>query len=168
MSKLSGLFRKPADDADRETGDELPAPGGNVFTLLFVDHEENVLNALRRIFLEENYHILTAQSAAEALEILEGNEVHLIVSDHRMPLMTGAELLKKVKDRWPDIIRIMLTGYADVQSIMGAVNEGAVYKFITKPWHDEDLRLTVSIALQQYVLIQENRQLKEITKVEKA
>ena len=135
-----------------------------IFTLLFVDDEENVLNALRRIFLEENYTILTAGSALKALEIMESRPINLIVSDHRMPGMTGGELLKTVREKYPETIRIMLTGFADVNSIMGAVKEGAVYKFITKPWNDEDLRLTVSLALQQFVLMQENRKLKDLAR----
>ena len=163
------LFRSPAKGDPREpSGDETPADEGagkgEVFTLLFVDDEIGVLNALRRIFLDENYTVFTATSADEALEVMNREKVNLVVSDHRMPGMTGAQLLKEIKEKWPDTIRIMLTGYADVQSIMGAVNEGAVYKFITKPWNDEDLRLTVSLALQQYVLIQENRQLRDLTK----
>jgi type II secretory ATPase GspE/PulE/Tfp pilus assembly ATPase PilB-like protein/RNA polymerase subunit RPABC4/transcription elongation factor Spt4 len=79
-------------------------------------------------------------------------------------MVLGSELLREIKNRWPETIRIMLTGYADIQAVMGAVNEGAVYKFITKPWNDEDLRLTVSLALQQYILIQENKKLKELAK----
>jgi type II secretory ATPase GspE/PulE/Tfp pilus assembly ATPase PilB-like protein/FixJ family two-component response regulator len=138
--------------------------GEQGFNLLFVDDEEGVLHALRRIFLEENYQIFTASSGDKALAIMEKSRVHLVISDHRMPGMTGAELLKTIKLKWPETIRIMLTGYADVQSIMGAVKEGAVYKFITKPWNEEDLRLTVSLALQQYVLMQENRKLKEISR----
>ncbi|MDK9717307.1 MAG: ATPase, T2SS/T4P/T4SS family [Trichlorobacter sp.] len=134
------------------------------FTLLFVDDEEGVLHALRRIFIDENYTILTATSGDKAIGILEERQVHLLISDHRMPGMTGAELLKTVRERWPETIRIMLTGYADVNSIMGAVKEGAVYKFITKPWNDEDLRLTVSLALQQYLLMHENRHLKELAR----
>jgi type II secretory ATPase GspE/PulE/Tfp pilus assembly ATPase PilB-like protein len=81
-----------------------------------------------------------------------------------MTEMSGAELLREIKERWPQTIRIMLTGQADISAIMGAVNEGAVYKFITKPWNDDDLRLTVSIALQQYSLLQENKRLKNIAK----
>jgi type II secretory ATPase GspE/PulE/Tfp pilus assembly ATPase PilB-like protein/FixJ family two-component response regulator/RNA polymerase subunit RPABC4/transcription elongation factor Spt4 len=138
--------------------------GQEPFTLLFVDDEDGVLNALRRIFMDENYTILTANSADKALKIMEERQVQLLISDHRMPDMTGAELLKLVRERWPETIRIMLTGYADVNSIMGAVKEGAVYKFITKPWNDEDLRLTVSLALQQYVLMHENRHLKELAR----
>ena len=168
MSRYAELFRnisgKPQGQGN-DSGDaqelELSAQV-DVFTLLFVDDEDNVLNSLRRIFIDENYTILTANSAAMALEIMEGQQVHLIISDHRMPGMTGAEMLKLVKEKYPETIRIMLTGYADVNSIMGAVKDGAVYKFITKPWNDEDLRLTVSLALQQYVLIKENRKLKDI------
>lgn len=132
------------------------------FTLLFVDDEENVLNALRRIFSDENYTILTATSGLKALEIMDSRPVHLVMSDHRMPGMTGVELLVALREKYPEVIRIMLTGYADASSIMGAVKDGAVYKFITKPWNDDDLRLTVSLALQQYVLMQENRKLKAL------
>jgi len=138
------------------------------FTLLFVDDEEGVLHALRRIFIDENYTILTANSAEKALHLLEERPVHLVMTDHRMPGMTGAELLKTVRERWPEMIRIMLTGYADVNSIMGAVKEGAVYKFITKPWNDEDLRLTVALALQQYLLMHENRHLKDLARQQQA
>lgn len=171
MSKYAGLFREMGNDP-AAAGDgsvlEIDAPSQSQFTLLFVDDEENVLSALKRIFMEENYTILTAVSAAQALALLEQHPVQLVVSDHRMPGMTGAELLKRIKETWPDVIRIMLTGYADVNSIMGAVKDGAVYKFITKPWNDEDLRLTVSLALQQYVLIQENRKLKDVAKHQQA
>jgi len=169
MSKIANLFRSAAGeppDAGRvreESPDDLMARKDG-FTLLFVDDEEGVVTALKRIFLAENYRILTARSGFEALTILAAEEVQLVVTDHRMPGMTGAQLLKEIKNRWPSVIRIMLTGFADVQSVMGAVNEGAVYKFITKPWNDEDLRLTVSLALQQYVLIKENKKLKEVNK----
>lgn len=163
----SQLF-KSATSATKTPDDALElesqTPGQEPFTLLFVDDEEGVLNALRRIFMDENYTILTANSAEKALRVLEERQVQLLISDHRMPGMTGAELLKTVRERWPETIRIMLTGYADVNSIMGAVKEGAVYKFITKPWNDEDLRLTVSLALQQYVLMHENRHLKELAR----
>ncbi|MBW4053885.1 MAG: Flp pilus assembly complex ATPase component TadA [Proteobacteria bacterium] len=171
MSKYAGLFRDMVNDSAVDKSNvsaEVDSKSRTDFTLLFVDDEENVLSSLKRIFMEENYMILTATSAARALEIMEAQPVQLIVSDHRMPGMTGAEMLKRIKESWPETIRIMLTGYADVNSIMGAVKDGAVYKFITKPWNDEDLRLTVSLALQQYVLIQENRQLKEVAKHQQA
>lgn len=169
MSKYSELFRTTAKTTPAEIDAQQPAPSAQAkeetgFSLLFVDDEAGVISALKRIFIDENYSILTATSGPEALSLMDKGKVHLVISDHRMPGMTGAQLLKEIKQKWPETIRIMLTGYADVQSIMGAVNEGAVYKFITKPWNDEDLRLTVSLALQQYILIQENKQLKELTK----
>ncbi|MBI5233133.1 MAG: Flp pilus assembly complex ATPase component TadA [Deltaproteobacteria bacterium] len=169
MSKYAGLFKTAEKDRQGETpAPETPSNGQQPFTVLFVDDEENVLHALRRIFIEENYEIFTASSGKEALDIMENRVVHLVISDHKMPEMPGSELLRNIKERWPETIRIMLTGYADIQSIMGAVNEGAVYKFITKPWNDEDLRITVSIALQQYALIQENKKLKEVAKQQQA
>lgn len=160
MSRYSQLFKTAAKGEEREAQE----PAAKSFGVLFVDDEAGVLSAMRRIFMEENYRLFTAASGAEALTVMEENEVQLIVSDHRMPGMTGAELLKTVKERWPQVIRIMLTGHADVNSVMGAVKDGAVYKFITKPWNDDDLRLTVSLALQQYVLMQENQNLKELTR----
>jgi len=114
--------------------------------------------------MEENYGSMSAASAKEALCPHRKVACNLIISDHRMTEMSGAELLREIKERWPQTIRIMLTGQADISAIMGAVNEGAVYKFITKPWNDDDLRLTVSIALQQYSLLQENKRLKNIAK----
>ena len=162
MPRYAEFFKRTAGPDSRPD----PPDGAKAqkYTLLFVDDEENVLKALKRIFLFENYEILTASGGEAALRAMEQARVHLIVSDHRMPGMTGSELLKRVKERWPETIRIMLTGHADIQAIMGAVNEGAVYKFITKPWSDEDMRITVSIALQQYSLAQENRKLKEIAR----
>lgn len=167
MAKYAELFKAVKKEVSGDefiNSGEAYVPEQRRFTLLFVDDEENVLHALRRIFLDENYEILTATSGEDALKIMENTVVHLIISDHKMPGMLGSELLREIKNRWPETIRIMLTGHADIQAIMGAVNEGAVYKFITKPWNDEDLHLTVSLALQQYVLIQENRKLKEIAK----
>ena len=163
MSRFASLFLD-----DTRTDGEAPPPeppessAPEPYRLLFVDDEVNVLKSMRRIFRRENYELLTAGSGAEALELLEKHQpVHVIVSDHRMPGMTGTELLKQVKTRYPRTIRIMLTGYADTDAVMGAVNEGAVYKFITKPWNDDDLRLTVGLALEQYDLIRENRSLKQ-------
>ena len=167
MKSYSHLFKPAGADtkaAFESIDADLDNPTPEQFCLLFVDDEPNVLTALKRIFLEENYTILTADSGAQALQLLAQQPVHLVISDHRMPGMSGAELLKLIKEQYPQTIRIMLTGYADVNSIMGAVKEGAVYKFITKPWNDEDLRLTVSLALQQYVLMYENRRLKELAK----
>ncbi|ACL02009.1 Protein with response regulator receiver domain [Desulfatibacillum aliphaticivorans] len=158
MPKLASLFMGgKAQEAKEVTSLKKES---SRYAILFVDDEPHVLKAMRRIFRKENYRLLTAESAEEALETLRAARVHVIVSDHRMPGMQGADLLRKVKELYPQTIRIMLTGHADVNAIMGAINEGAVYKFITKPWNDDDLRITVGLALEQYDLIKENVYLK--------
>ncbi len=133
-------------------------------TLLFVDDEENIQRSLQRVFRKEGYNILAASSGKEGLEKIAQNQVDLILSDHRMPQMTGVEFLKEVKKTSPDTVRIILTGYADAQAAMDAINKGEVYRYITKPWNDEDLKITVKRALQQYDLTLENRRLNELTK----
>ncbi len=134
--------------------------GEKKYTILFVDDEREILSALVRIFRKEPYRILTAQSAAKAWQLLKEKTVHVIVSDLRMPHFSGAKLLEKAKTVFPDVMRIMLTGYADIDSVMEAVNQGAVYKFITKPWNDQDLKLSIRLALVQHDLQAENRRLK--------
>ena len=127
-----------------------------------MDDEPNVLNALRRVFRQENYIILAAGNGREALNLLEKEPCQLMISDYMMPGINGADLLKRVKEKYPEMIRIMLTGHADTGAVMGAIKEGAVYKFILKPWNDDDLRVTVGLALEQYDLIQKNRALTKI------
>jgi type II secretory ATPase GspE/PulE/Tfp pilus assembly ATPase PilB-like protein/FixJ family two-component response regulator/predicted RNA-binding Zn-ribbon protein involved in translation (DUF1610 family) len=168
MSRFASLFlNDQPEDAAREPA-AADQQANSVYKILFVDDEANVLKAMRRIFRRENYVLLTAGSGPEALSLLQKEApVQVVVSDHRMPEMNGTEILKKVKAKYPGTIRIMLTGYADTDAVMGAVNEGAVYKFITKPWNDDDLRLTVSLALEQYDLIQENTSLKKQTTSQK-
>ena len=129
--------------------------------LLLVDDEEGILNALVRLLRREGYRLHTARSGPEALRILEQTPIHLVLADQRMPGMTGVELMKEIKARYPDVIRIVLSGYADVDTITQAVNEGEVYRFLTKPWDDETLKVTLRQSLHQYDLIQENRSLTE-------
>ena len=161
MARFASLFLNDDTEGENPAAAPTDPTDSGKYRILFVDDEANVLKSMRRIFRHENYELLTAASAAEALTLLERHQpVHVIVSDHRMPAMTGTELLKQVKATYPKTIRIMLTGYADTDAVMGAVNEGAVYKFITKPWNDDDLRLTVSLALEQYDLMRENASLK--------
>ena len=131
-------------------------------TVLFVDDEENVLNTLRRMFRRDPYRVLLAGSGAQALEMIEGGErPSVIVSDQRMPGMTGAEFLEKAKGILPDSIRIVLTGYSDLDAAMDAINRGGVYRYILKPWNDADLRLTVRDALERCELVRQNRALTE-------
>lgn len=125
-------------------------------TLLLVDDEENILAALRRLLRRDGYRILSATSGTEGLQLLETYPVDVIISDQRMPQMTGVEFLRKAKTSFPDTIRIVLSGYTELQSIIDAVNEGAVYKFLTKPWDDDLLRGHVQEAFRQKKLADEN------------
>jgi diguanylate cyclase (GGDEF)-like protein/PAS domain S-box-containing protein len=118
--------------------------------LLLVDDETNILNALNRALRRDGYRILTATCAEEALEILGREEIDVIVSDQRMPGMTGTELLSRVKEMYPDIVRIVLSGYTDLAAITNAINEGAIYKFLTKPWTDEELRTQIRDAFRMH------------------
>jgi DNA-binding NtrC family response regulator len=108
-------------------------------TVLFVDDEERVVSLLRVMFLG-SYNVLTATSGQDALRILRERAVHVIVSDQRMPGLAGIELLSKVRELSPNTVRILLTGYADLAAMVGSINEGAVYRFINKPWDNEELR----------------------------
>ncbi len=131
-------------------------------TLLIVDDESNVLRSLKRLLFETDYRVLTAESGDEGLKMFENeSSIQLVVSDYRMPEMNGVEFLKRVKELHPDTIRIILSGYADVIAIVEAINDGQVYKFISKPWNDQDLLTTVMRAFEQYSLVQENRHLNE-------
>lgn len=130
-------------------------------TVLCVDDERNILSALKRLLRKENYRLLTGNSGKEGLEILAENEVHVVVSDQRMPEMNGTEFLKEVRKGYPNILRIILTGYTDVDTITEAINEGHIYKFFLKPWNDHNLKLEIRQALEQYDLIQANKELHE-------
>ncbi len=134
----------------------------NSARILFVDDERNVLRSLERLFLEEEYEIFTAASGQEGLETLEqSGPFQLIVSDYRMPAMNGVEFLSEVCLRWPETERIILSGYADTAAIVAAINEGQIYKFIAKPWNDDDLLRTIHEVLDRYELRASNRRLLE-------
>ncbi len=128
--------------------------------ILCVDDEENVLKALRRLFMDEDYDIITASSGEDGLDELDKNpDIQVVISDYRMPGMNGVDFLKEVYGRRPETIRIVLSGYADTAAIVSAINEGQIYKFIPKPWNDDDLRVTIAKALELYFLQQENKSL---------
>ncbi|MDY0163141.1 response regulator [Desulfobotulus sp.] len=133
----------------------------NKACILCVDDEVNILQALRRLLRKEDYCMLTAENGAEALRILEKEEVHVILSDQRMPGMSGTELFSRVREQWPHILRIILSGYTDVDSITEAINKGHIYKFLLKPWNDQNLRLEIRQALDQYALARTNRELQQ-------
>jgi two-component system NtrC family sensor kinase len=139
---------------------------GEWIKILCVDDEPNVLNALRRLFMDDQYTMLTATSARDGLELLGQNNVQIVISDYRMPNMNGVEFLKEVRKRWPDTIRIVLSGYADAASVVSAVNEGQIYKFVPKPWNDDELKIIISHAIERYYLFKKNVELtSELLKV---
>ena len=141
--------------------DTVDASPSTPYQLLLVDDEPSILAALRRVFQRENYQLHFARNGVEAIKILASQEIHLIISDFMMPEMNGSELLTKVRERWPATIRIMLTGHANTEAVMGSIRDGAVYRFILKPWNDDDLRLTIALALEQHALQQRNRTLEQ-------
>jgi DNA-binding NtrC family response regulator len=119
------------------------------YKLLIVDDELANIRLLERLFRQE-YFCLTASSGEEAMELLDQHEVAVIITDQRMPGMTGVELLKRSADRRPHMVRILLTGYTDLEALIEAVNCGLVYMYINKPWNNDDLKLRVSRAVEHY------------------
>lgn len=126
--------------------------------LLIVDDEKEILRSLKLTFTED-HEVFTASSGAEALKILQQQDIALIITDQRMPVMTGVELLKQVIQINPQIIRIILTGYTDTAALIEAINQGHIYQYITKPWERQDFRLVVRRALETYELEIENQRL---------
>lgn len=131
--------------------------------ILCVDDEPNILSSLRRLFRTKGYHVLTADGGNAGLDILKTESVDLVISDMRMPEMDGACFLEHVQARWPDTIRLLLTGYADIQSTIDAINRGKIYHYIAKPWDDNDLLLIVRQAIEREFLEREKRRLEELT-----
>ncbi len=125
--------------------------------VLFVDDEANVLSALRRSLRREPYECLFAEGPDEALEVLKEKEVDLVVSDHLMPSMDGLTFLKHVRDMYPHVVRVILTGHADLQMAIEAINEGEVFRFLTKPWNDLELKVALKHMLDFIELRRENQ-----------
>ncbi len=128
-------------------------------TLLLVDDEENIVAALRRLLRAEGWRVLSATSAEQALQLMARHEVDVILSDQRMPSMTGVELLRRARQLYPETIRLVLSGYTGLQSITDAINEGAIYKFLAKPWDDEQLRTHLREAFALKEMADQNRRL---------
>jgi len=145
--ELAALVRE-----NRAQPDQAPAPDDKVQTLLIVDDDVNVLTALHRLFRRDNYRVLTASSPAEGFELLALYRVQVILCDQRMPMMNGTEFLSKVKEMYPETIRIILSGYTGVDSVLDSINRGAIYRFYTKPWHDQQLRENIRLAFRHYWL----------------
>lgn len=131
--------------------------------ILCVDDEPNILASLRRLFRAQGYHVITAESGKEGLEKLEAGPVDIVISDMRMPEMDGARFLERVRESRPETLRLLLTGYADIDSILAAINRGEIYRYITKPWDDNDILLIVRHAIERKGLEQEKQRLEALT-----
>ena len=119
------------------------------YTILCVDDEQQVLSSLERMLRLKSYEVLTADSGAKGLEILEHEHVDVVIADQRMPEMTGSEFLRIVREQYPNTVRIMLSGYSDFESLTKAINEGEIFRFVSKPWDMEELYEVIDLALQQ-------------------
>ncbi|MBR9979800.1 MAG: response regulator [Desulfatitalea sp.] len=128
-------------------------------TVLIVDDEIPVLKAFQRALRKEPYTLYTVNNAKEGLTLLEAREIHLVISDYSMPVMDGLAFLKAVKTRHPHILTIMLTGHTEIQVAVQAINAAGVYKFIQKPWDDDDLKITLRRALEAMDLATERDRL---------
>lgn len=128
------------------------------FGVLYIDDEIHNLNSFKAAF-RRDFNIYVAQSAREGRKILEQNEIAVIVTDQRMPVMTGIEFLESIIPVYPDTIRILLTGFSDINAVMDAINRGQVYKYLVKPWADEELKMYIQNAIEIYHLRKENREL---------
>jgi response regulator RpfG family c-di-GMP phosphodiesterase len=142
--------------------------GSQPGTLLFVDDEPNILSALRRLFRSLGYRIFIAESGAAGLEVIATQKIDLVISDMRMPVMDGAQFLEQVRVKSPGSIRILLTGYADIESTIAAINKGQIYRYINKPWEDNDITTTVRHALERKYLEQEKERLEALTRRQNA
>ncbi len=129
------------------------------YTILIVDDEISVLNALYRVFRKDGYQILRSDNPADALNLLKEHAIHLIISDYRMPDMDGVTFLREAMKLRPEAIRMILSGFADSSAIISAINDGGIYKFLTKPWEDDILKSEVRYALERYELQSTNRRL---------
>lgn len=127
--------------------------------ILIVDDEAHVISALTRSLSEEPWEVIGAASAEEALQIMAGESFKVVLSDERMPGMDGAAFLGIVRERYPETVRMMLTGHASVEATMRAVNKGEIYRFFTKPWNDIELKLAIRSAVEKFDLEEENRRL---------
>jgi response regulator RpfG family c-di-GMP phosphodiesterase len=128
--------------------------------LLVVDDEQDIRSSLADLF-RLDYHVVTAASAAEALTVLEQQDVSVIVADQRMPEKTGSELLAEACSIDPDVVRILLTGYADIEAVVQAVNEGKIFFYLTKPWSSKEIQAVVAKAVEHNILLRDNRRLVE-------
>jgi two-component system probable response regulator PhcQ len=137
---------------------ELPEAAASK-SILIVDDEENVRNALRRALRKEGYTLHFADGPEAGLALLQRTHIDLVISDHMMPQMSGIEFLTVVRDRHPGVMRLMITGHADLETAIKAINHGEIYRFLTKPWDDVELKVTLFLAFERQDLEAQNRKL---------
>ncbi len=128
------------------------------YNLLVVDDELEVTKALARQF-RKKYNIFTATNAMQAIDVMESQHIQVVLSDQRMPGLTGIDFFSKIKDKYPDALKLIITGYSDIEAVIGAINEGQVFRYITKPWNPVELESTIKEAFEKYELITKNRKL---------
>ncbi|HWW43173.1 response regulator [Pedobacter sp.] len=126
--------------------------------VLYIDDEIHNLNSFKAGF-RRLFNVFTAESAAEGLKVLQSEDIQVIITDQRMPVMTGIEFLESIIPDYPDPIRILLTGYADINAVIDAINKGQVYRYIQKPWMEDDLRIHIIKAFEIFTLRKENIEL---------
>ena len=131
------------------------------YTLLVVDDEPNIVRAIRRLFRGDTMNLETAGSGEEALQIVREKPIHVLLTDNRMPGMPGIELVRKVRTINPDIVRMIISGQSDMDALLDAINDGEVFRFISKPWSDVDLKIAVNLAMAHRRLQDDNRCLKK-------
>lgn len=136
----------------------------NEHTVLFVDDEVNILKALQRLLRMEDMNVLCASRATEAMELLERHPCQVVVTDQRMPEMSGVDFLAQVREHHPDMVRMMLTGYTEMNVAVDAINRGEIYRLITKPWNDDELRATIRQAFDHADLKAEIKRLNQVTR----
>ncbi|MFT4095435.1 MAG: response regulator [Niabella sp.] len=130
------------------------------YNILYVDDEIHNLNSFRAVF-RRSYNIFTALSGEEGKKILQENEIHVVITDQRMPGISGVEFLESIIKDFPAIPRILLTGYTDINAVVDAINRGSVYKYVQKPWVEEELRSTIESALEIYSISKNKEELTE-------
>lgn len=154
-ASLAALRASPAVPRDAE-----PA------VVLCVDDEPSILSSLRRLLRPQGYKVLLAEGGLAGLALLEHESVDLVISDMRMPEMDGAQFLEQVRLRWPDVVRFLLTGYADVSSTIAAINRGEIHRYISKPWDDQQILMVVDDGLRRHRLEKENHRLQALTRAQ--
>ena len=129
-----------------------------IYSILYIDDEEQNLTSFKSTF-RRDYRIHVAASGEQALEIMENHNIQLVITDQRMPDMTGIDFLEKIVPLYPDCMRMIMTGYSDMEAVIQAINKGNIYRYISKPWNREDLKISIDSALEVYNLKWQNKHL---------